>query len=67
MSDAALYWIDQIIRFVPMVTWVGLLVAMVMMALWFTKRWSPTPVLALVCVLYAITPYMPVANNMLPR
>lgn len=67
MGDAIFYWIDQVIRYVPVVTWVGLLTALFMMTLWFTKRWAPTPVLALVCVLYAITPYMPVANNVLPH
>lgn len=67
MTDFIVYWADQIVRFVPIVTWVGLLMAMLMLALWFTKRWAPTPVLALVCVLYAITPYMPNANNVLPH
>lgn len=67
MWDVFIYWIDHIVRFVPIVTWVGVLTASIMLVLWFTKRWAATPVLALVCVLYAMTPYMPVANNMLPH
>jgi hypothetical protein len=67
MSDVFFYWIDQVLRYVPIVTWVGLLIASMMLVLWFTKRWAPTPVLALVCTLYALTPYMPAANNMLPH
>jgi hypothetical protein len=67
MGDVVYFWIDQVLRFVPIVTWMGLSVALVMMVLWFAKRWAPTPVLALVCVLYAVTPYLPAANNMLPH
>ena len=67
MGDFAVYWVGQVLRFVPIVTWVGLLIASVMLVLWLTKRWGPTRVLALVCVLYAITPYMPTANNLLPH
>ena len=59
MSDFCIYWIDQIVKQVPIVSWVGLLMAMTMLAFWFTKRWAPTPILALCCALYAVTPYLP--------
>lgn len=64
MSDNLMYWIDQIVRNVPIVTWVGLLLAVAMATLWFSKKWPATPVLTLVCVLYAITPYMPTMQSM---
>ncbi len=67
MTDAILYWAEFILRHVPLVTWVGLLLALMMVMLWFTKRMASTPVLALVCVLYAITPYLPAAGNTLPH
>lgn len=67
MSDAIVFWAEHILRYVPMVTWVGLLIAFCMLVLWFTKRWAPTPVLALVCTLYAITPYLQTAANTLPH
>lgn len=59
MFEVIVQLAEHIVRYVPLVTWVGLLLAMGMMVLWFTKRWSATPVLGLVCTLYAATPYLP--------
>lgn len=64
MYDVIAFWADHIVRYVPIVTWVGLLLAMALAVIWFTKRWSASPVLALVCVLYAFTPYMPTASSL---
>lgn len=66
ITEFVSYWAGHIFQHVPIVTWVGLVMTIALLVMWFTKRWAVTPVLALCCVLYAVTPYLPVAGNTLP-
>lgn len=59
MADTLMFWVDQVYRHVPIVTWVGLILALALFMTWFIKRWPSTQLLGFVCVLYAVTPYLP--------
>ena len=59
MADFLQYWFTEIMRHVPTVTWVGLTLCLVLLGIWFGKRWRDAALLASVCAAYALTPYIP--------
>jgi hypothetical protein len=59
MSEVIQFWADQFIRYVPIVTWMGLATAGVCMLFAFGKRSRDAALLGCVCVAYGLTPYLP--------
>lgn len=53
------YWAEEILRHIPMVTSVGAAMALTLGIIWFTKRSNACAVLALACVMYGATPFLP--------
>jgi hypothetical protein len=59
MVDFVNYWAHEIMKHVPMITYVGMGMALVLGMLYVGKRWRECALLGVVCAAYAITPYMP--------
>lgn len=59
MADVINMWGSWILRHVPMVTWIGLVMAIVLAIIYLGKRYRECALLSAVCAAYAVTPYLP--------
>lgn len=58
MADFVNYWAHEIMKHVPMITWIGLSLAAVLGVMYLGKRWKDCALLSAVCAAYAVTPYL---------
>ena len=59
MADIVNQFAVEVMRHVPMITWVGLSMSAVLGCVWIGKRQRDCALLACVCAAYAATPYLP--------